>query len=54
LVDAKIAEYQEAMRSIRRAMLRVAEEGVEEEEEDEAVDMFGAVQLGEVDFARVL
>jgi ATP-dependent RNA helicase DHX8/PRP22 len=54
-VDAKIAEYQAAMRSIRRAMLRVAEEGVEEEEEeDEAVDMFGAVQLGEVDFARVL
>jgi ATP-dependent RNA helicase DHX8/PRP22 len=52
LVDAKIAEYQAAMRSIRRAMLRVAEEGVVVEEE-EAVDVFGAVQFGEVDFARV-
>jgi hypothetical protein len=31
----------------------VAEEGVEEEE-DEAVDVFGAMQLLEVDFARVL
>jgi ATP-dependent RNA helicase DHX8/PRP22 len=51
-VDAKIAEYQAAMRSIRRAMLRVAEEGVVVEEE-EAVDVFGAVQFGEVDFARV-
>nr|CAB3458645.1 unnamed protein product [Digitaria exilis] len=47
LLDAKIAEYQVAMRSIRRAMLREAHD------DEEGVDVFGAVQGAEVDFARV-
>ncbi|KAF8774902.1 hypothetical protein HU200_005175 [Digitaria exilis] len=47
LLDAKIAEYQVATRSIRRAMLREAHD------DEEGVDVFGAVQGAEVDFARV-
>ena len=47
LVDAKIAEYQAAMRSIQRAMLREADDY------EEGVDVFGSVQGVEVDFARV-
>ncbi|KAL6657579.1 hypothetical protein ACP70R_005359 [Stipagrostis hirtigluma subsp. patula] len=47
LVDAKIAEYKAAMRSIRRAMLRATEE------EEEGVDVFGIMGGEEVDFARV-
>ncbi|KAG2597581.1 ATP-dependent RNA helicase DEAH12, chloroplastic-like [Panicum virgatum] len=46
LVDAKIAEYQAAMRSIQRAMLREADDY-------EGVDVFGSVQGVEVDSARV-
>ncbi|CAL5085685.1 unnamed protein product [Urochloa decumbens] len=49
LVDAKIAEYQAAMRSICRAMLR----GEEEDGDEDEVDVFGAVQGGELDFVRV-
>ncbi|XP_062189516.1 ATP-dependent RNA helicase DEAH11, chloroplastic-like isoform X2 [Phragmites australis] len=47
LVDARIAEYEAAMMSIRRAMLRGSED------EEEGVDLFGIVGGGEVDFARV-
>ncbi|CAN6199850.1 unnamed protein product [Urochloa humidicola] len=49
LVDAKIAEYQAAMMSIRRAMLC----GDEDDEDGGEVDVLGAVQGGEIDFARV-
>jgi ATP-dependent RNA helicase DHX8/PRP22 len=47
LVDAKIAEYKAAMRSIHSAMLC----GTEEDEK--GVDMFGILKDGELDFARV-
>ncbi|KAK3127728.1 hypothetical protein QOZ80_7AG0577610 [Eleusine coracana subsp. coracana] len=47
LVDAKIAEYKAAMRSIWCAMLCATEE------EEEGVDVFGILKDGELDFTRV-
>jgi ATP-dependent RNA helicase DHX8/PRP22 len=48
LVDAKIAEYKAAMRSIHSAMLCGTEE-----EDDEGVGVFGILKDGEFDFSRV-
>ncbi|WVZ66724.1 hypothetical protein U9M48_015909 [Paspalum notatum var. saurae] len=47
LVDAKIAEYKAAMMSIQRAVL------CGPEDQEEGVDMFGAVNGGDLDFVRV-
>lgn len=47
LIDAKIAEYKEAMWSIQRAMLRGSGD------KEEGVDLFGAVGGADVDFVRV-
>jgi ATP-dependent RNA helicase DHX8/PRP22 len=46
-VDSKIAEYKEAMWSIQRAMLRGSGD------KEEGVDLFAAVDDGEVDFVKV-
>ncbi|KAF0908053.1 hypothetical protein E2562_022903 [Oryza meyeriana var. granulata] len=50
LVDAKIAEYKAAMRSIRRALLRGTED---DEEGEEGLEVFGIGGGGEMDFARL-